>query len=219
MTKNYSNISASQSENIDKNKNFVLGKFLSTGLSVYSGDEIIKRHFSAYQSEENMLQTILLPKLKQFPEKNIYDIEREIVKNFLKNISIIPDEIRDENTKNILKYQKKFVTEDEYRHAKNIFLNDENFELTLYIRYKHCVDYPDIAEFVGIFLDEYISSGRSKIFKNLRILPRNDMAEVNISPFIKSLKSAKYYNVVGLDASAVMNIFATTFYLSHSANA
>lgn len=72
---------------------------------------------------------------------------------------------------------------------------------------------------MAIFVDEYIASGRSRYFSRIRILPRNAHKEENLTPFLRSLKTAKYFNAIGIDAPSVMNIFASCMYFSHSANA
>lgn len=152
------------------------------------------------------------------PQKSVYAIYREIVRDFLSDKQTYEEWDRRARNTMILVHQKARLHEQEITKAMNIGIDTNAFELTLYIRYQHRVDYPEIAELIGIFIDAYISWGYSRYFSNFRILPRNANSETPIRSFLDSLQSGKYYNVIGIDSELVMHTCSTCMFLSHSAN-
>lgn len=174
---------------------------------------------SIVEKSGSQLGMIFSMKMRENPEKNIYDLYRESAQKFLETFEIIDEKTRLENNKKLVEYQKKSLMLTEMQNAQKNGIDTENFDLTMYMRYGHQIDYPEMAEFMAICVDEYIASGRSRYFSRTRILPRNADKEENIYPFLQSLKTAKYYSKIGIDAPDVMNIFASCMYFSHSANA
>ncbi len=218
--RNYENFQKQSELYPKKDEEFSFSNFFAkNGEPIFHNDKMLKTFLSSYAWDSSAFWSMILGQAKQRPKENIYSIERSNVQKFLQGHPKIPENIRSENNNKILNYQKQFLTQKELQDAKNIWIDTDNFELTLYSRYHHAVDYPEIADFIAIFIDEYIHSGRSKIFKNFRILPRNFGQETNIEPLLKELKTAKYYNLIGPSAPVAMNVCSSTMYLSHSANA
>lgn len=105
-----------------------------------------------------MIETFFIQKMKHSPNTNIYDLYRETAKSFLSEMEIHNEDIREKNNKNLVNFQKKFLSEKELQDAKNAGIDTEKFELTLYIRYEHMVNFPKIADMIAVFIDEYIAN-------------------------------------------------------------
>lgn len=157
--KNFKNISRYGKEKSDETEDFSLSNFLINAPEKFNENiDFLKKHISAYKSSGSMIEMIFMRKMKDNPEKNIYDLYRETANNFLKNSEIFDEKIRENNNKKLLDYQKKFISEKEMCEAKNITIDTKKFKLTLYIRYEHMVDFPEIADLIAVFVDEYIAN-------------------------------------------------------------
>jgi len=51
-------------------------------------------------------------------------------------------------------------------------LSQKKYDISIYVRYGHQVDYPEIAEAVIVFIQEYIRRYPSSCWGNIRIVPR-----------------------------------------------
>jgi hypothetical protein len=67
----------------------------------------------------------------------------------------IPEYKRLKNQQRICKYQKKYLFPSDNKIIKKLGLSDQKLELSIYVRYSHQVDYPEIAEYIILFLERY----------------------------------------------------------------
>jgi hypothetical protein len=97
---------------------------------------------------------------------------------------------------------------------KELNINMKQLELSIYLRYWHAVDYPEIWEYMILFLDKYIKEWYSKYLSWIRLLPIKE----NVFPrswFFKKNKIIKY-NVKKVKFEIALKKYAIPFHLSHS---
>jgi hypothetical protein len=93
-------------------------------------------------------------------------------------------------------------------------MNTNQLELAIYLRYGHLVNYPEIWEYIILFLNKYIEEWYSKYLSWIRLIPR----KIDIFPrtwFFKKNKIKKY-NVKWEEFNTVFKNFSIPFHLSHS---
>lgn len=118
---------------------------------------------------EEILKNILENK------SDLYTEMRKIVKNFLEKKSI-PKNIYSENEVKNLK--KIFEKQNDYFFNLPLDLSEDKIDLSIYMRYWHKIDHPEIAELFVLFFDEILKNKSSRYIDKIRLIPRfSDMFE------------------------------------------
>jgi hypothetical protein len=93
-------------------------------------------------------------------------------------------------------------------------INMEQLELSVYLRYWHRVNYPEIWEYVTLFLNKYIEKWYSKYLSWIRLIP----IRKNIFPRIWFFErnDIKTYNVEKEKFDTSLKKYAIPFHFSHS---
>lgn len=121
----------------------------------------------------------------------------------------------DKNYKQIREYSDFY--EDEM--IENLGLSRDAHDLSIYLRYGHQVDYPELAELLMLFLARYVHSGYTKYFSGIRIVPRNKDNVLLPSDYVIQKPGVRCFPDVKKDAFLwALHIFATPYFLSNSSN-
>lgn len=117
----------------------------------------------------------------------------------------------------IQNFQNKRISSTDKKIAEKIWIKEEWLDLSIYVRYKHTVDYPEIAEYIIIFLQKYLNDWYSKYFSKIRIIPR--MKDIFPDSWVDLwLWNIDKYNVDKKEFKIALNYHSIPLYLSHSSN-
>ena len=162
----------------------------------------------------------LIRNLEKNPSKNLYDMMENSTESVFNNITkwknIYNKEEVEENWKRISTFQEKNTSKSNKEIVEKLNLNKNKLELSIYVRYWAQVDYPDIAEYIIMFLNKYINKWYSKYFSWIRIIPR----ESNKKPReeIINKENIEFYQVKWDDFKVGLHTYAIPLFLSHSTN-
>lgn len=155
--------------------------------------------------------------MKKNKEKPLNDVLMDLVDvEFSELTEWLPkydDNTIRENWVRINNFQKIFLSGDDEKLIKKLWINPNKHELSIYIRYRNTVDYPEIAELIVIFLQKFIKSGYSKYFSSIRVLPEKETKFTITESIFDNI--TKLYPVTGEKFKAA-HYYSSYLYLSHS---
>lgn len=179
--------------------------------------ELIKNELFNIMTIGSSVFDYLLDLMKTKCDKDMYElIDEDIAYKFPKHTAEIkrhpPEEIKN-NFDKLKSLLGKNAEWEEYL-IKELNINTKKLELAIYLRYWHIVDYPEIWEYIILFLNKYIEQWYSKYLSWIRVIPRHK----NYFPrswFFK-WNEIKKYNIEWKKFKLTLKKFAIPFHLSHS---
>jgi len=176
---------------------------------------IIRKYFFAVTSQGSRVLNYLLDRARK-EEKDIYTQMQKIVVEYLEQKSktweVEEKELNYIGIQRILdKFFKKSFSKIE--HSK-LNIPKDKIELSIYLRYWHTVDYPEIWELILLFVNEYINRKYSAYISGIRLIPRHE----NLLPrvgLLNMIPKIRTYRVMWLDFERSLGLWSVQIHLSH----
>ena len=172
------------------------------------------------KSEKSDIFNDLIEDIRENKSKSLY----EIMKNKTNvEFSKLQKEFKQYSNQEILNNWEKIINYQKHNAniyniglVKKIGIEKNKLDLSIYVRYWHVVDYPEIAEYIILFLDKYIKWNYSKYFSWIRIVPRKK----NLLPSLKIIENLNVFDVEWMKMlfETSLHTNAIPFFLSHSTN-
>jgi hypothetical protein len=105
---------------------------------------------------------------------------------------------------------------DDRRVVSELQLDDTQLDFSVFVRYWHTVDHPEMAEYMLLFLEKYFQEGNSRYFSNIRVIPRHTYNRPHECVLDKQW--IQLYDVDSDSYEWAMNIYSAWMYMSHSSN-
>jgi molybdopterin-guanine dinucleotide biosynthesis protein A len=155
----------------------------------------------------------LKDKLKKNTNASIYDIMEEDIDHFFYFKKMESHKQDTSWIANIL--SKQNVTEEEKNLLKKLWIEGNKLEISLYLRYWHTVDYPEIWEYIGLFINSYLEKWYSKYISSIRLIPIR-IWQKPWKSFFEKAKLITFYPVKWDDFKLALKKYSIPFHLSHS---
>lgn len=146
-------------------------------------------------------------------KSDIYTEMRKIVKIFLEKENIKNKSSKSEEKEFLINFFKKQNFKNQYEN-NNLWLNNKKIDLSVYLRYWHKVDQPEITELIIILLDEIQKNNWFIFFDWIRIIPR---FKYKFKPkFLLKNIDWRFFDVEKKDFEKSMLFNSCPIFLSHS---
>lgn len=121
LTKNFKNISRYHQAIEGWRKNTPGSNFLRSEIPNSVDSKFIEKHMSSiFHTFGTDAGVVIVHRLRQNPEKNIYDLYREMASKFLQKTPEIDENIRLQNNQKLLHFQQNKLNQKEIENAKKI---------------------------------------------------------------------------------------------------
>jgi len=170
-------------------------------------EEIIKYNLFAIPSQWSNILLQLLKKLEnKVSKKRLYSLENFLSNDLLNQMyQIMKNDI--EKFLNKQNLEKKCTMVNQY----------SKLDISIYLRYGHTVNFPEIWEYIVLFVDTFLEKWYSKYIKNIRLIPRNyKWIYIPRQVFFKNTKNVELYNVSWSKFRVALENDSIPFHLSHS---
>lgn len=180
-------------------------------------ENLLKDNLFKVKTQWSKIFDYLSELMKKNPDKDIYelidtDIDKKI-QEYTHNLKKYTLEERNQNFEKIKPMLEKNI-EWKSKIIDKTKISQDKLYLSTYLRYWRTVDYPEIWEYIILFLNKYINQWYSKYISWIRLIPRHK----NVFPrggFFENNKIRKF-NVEWDEFRNALNQYGVPFYFSHS---
>jgi hypothetical protein len=180
-------------------------------------NELIENNLFRVKTKTSSIFNHLLDISKKFPEKDIYNIiNTDINDKFKETISGLKKYETKEIKENFMKLKPILDKNNEWNQKilDKLNINTNQLELAIYLRYGHVVDYPEIWEYITLFLNKYIKEWYSKYLSWIRLIPREK--ELFPRSWFFEWNKIEKYPVEWNEFDIALKKNSIPFHLSHS---